>query len=53
MQSFATSHKKKASNFSSIAPQKVNQSQSYLKRSRINQESIKDSDAYHQILLRS
>lgn len=53
MQSFASTHKKKTSNFSSIAAPKCDQAQVHVNKSAIHHESTKDCDALNQLLLRS
>lgn len=53
MQTFATFHKKKISNFSSIAAPKTDQHQFKLNKSAINHSCSKDPEAYHQLLMRS
>ncbi len=53
MQTFGTSHKKKASNFSSIGAPKRDQCQSKIHKSALNHSSSKDPEAYHHLLLRS
>jgi DNA repair ATPase RecN len=51
MQSFASTHKKKKSNFSSIIGSKFDLG--HLNKSAITHEDLREVDPYHQLLMKS